>query len=771
MRTKCMILLCTLLAICFVLGACKPQTEPDSQDSTSQQTDPIQTEPITDQTATEESVSQEQTEAPIEIVVPDEVPPDLTALLAGESDVLSLSFSAKDQTVNQLKGKGLTFVNGTLFQSSAAGLTTKNDNWDSVGFSNPISTDTYMLKAQFTVADNDRGGSFNAAMVGLYCKYANNLFIDGGLWFSFRDSSVAIYIKQGVEKVIVNNLPFKAQDGIAFCAMGTRQGAEIYANDVLIATVEISDRLIVKDAKGSVVADCALDNLSVDGNGYFRYMTHYAFSTLESMSVQGETTRSYIPEKQLLGFHAGLSYAFDDKVQHLTAVPTSEYAGVTYADAAVLSKMLGFDYACSTDDLTLTRNGVTLSFTAGKAEIKVNGQSYAFPTVVYTQETFMLPVAAMGQMMGYTVNADTNVTVLTQQDNFQEAMIMAKETFDLYQSVVYNYDDVACDQTGVGIHEATPYEERLVGIAYTTWHTASRNWGTGTWDIPLCGPYVSDDETVLRYHAELLRDAGVDFVFVDWSNNTNYDPVSMRDHREDFRMIEEATDKMFDVWATVEGAPKICIFLGPGHTGQGSIDNGNHQKKADQVWRDYVTNPDRADMYFAYLGKPLVICYGATPTQYTPTPDTKWDDDRFTVRWITGYVGQQGDLFNRKTLQSKLYWSWEERGAQTYTVFNRKVEAITVSAATRQQGKEGEDGYIPAAGRDNGTTLKRQFQRACDLGAGIVLIVSWNEWTTGEQPTVEISKDMEPSQIHGTFYYDLMREQIKKFKGQSPMEE
>ena len=184
-----------------------------------------------------------------------------------------------------------------------------------------------------------------------------------------------------------------------------------------------------------------------------------------------------------------------------------------------------------------------------------------------------------------------------------------------------------------------------------------------------------------------------------------------------------------------------------------------------------MTNPDRADMYFAYLGKPLVICYGATPTQYTPTPDTKWDDDRFTVRWITGYVGQQGDLFNRKTLQSKLYWSWEERGAQTYTVFNRKVEAITVSAATRQQGKEGEDGYIPAAGRDNGTTLKRQFQRACDLGAGIVLIVSWNEWTTGEQPTVEISKDMEPSQIHGTFYYDLMREQIKKFKGQIPMEE
>ena len=68
-------------------------------------------------------------------------------------------------------------------------------------------------------------------------------------------------------------------------------------------------------------------------------------------------------------------------------------------------------------------------------------------------------------------------------------------------------------------------------------------------------------------------------------------------------------------------------------------------------------------------------------------------------------------------------------------------------------------------GRDNGTTLKKQFQRANDLGAGMVILVSWNEWTTGEQPSPEVSKDLEPSVVHGTFYYDLLREQIRKFKG------
>ena len=72
---------------------------------------------------------------------------------------------------------------------------------------------------------------------------------------------------------------------------------------------------------------------------------------------------------------------------------------------------------------------------------------------------------------------------------------------------------------------------------------------------------------------------------------------------------------------------------------------------------------------------------------------------------------------------------------------------------------------------ENGLTLKKQFQRANDLGAGMVILVSWNEWSTGEQPSVEVSKDLEPSEIHGTFYYDLLCEQIKKFKGQIPLDE
>jgi len=64
----------------------------------------------------------------------------------------------------------------------------------------------------------------------------------------------------------------------------------------------------------------------------------------------------------------------------------------------------------------------------------------------------------------------------------------------------------------------------------------------------------------------------------------------------------------------------------------------------------------------------------------------------------------------------------------------------------------------------NGETFKRQWARARAVGVRIVLVVSFNEWTVGEQPSLEISKDVEPSAALGTFYLDLLREEIRAFK-------
>lgn len=481
----------------------------------------------------------------------------------------------------------------------------------------------------------------------------------------------------------------------------------------------------------------------------------------------GTDKKKYKPSKSVFALKTNRNYAFEDK----KCCEFNEYIykadGVLLVPAEGLAELFGFDYSLSEDknSAEMTYNNLKVVIKADSDTINVNGTDHAFITTVKQKDALLLAVADFAEAMGYIFKEDSEKKMhyISAEEVAGEVIAEMEKNYQLYEKVVYNYEDVECDQTGVGIYEKSKTEDRMVGIAYSTWHRKNGMWNGDTWSYPLDGKYASNNREVVYRHGVLLAEADVDFVFIDWSNNTGYVPATMRDELEDFRMIEEATNVLFEVWAEIPNAPKICIFVGPGHNGPGSVVRGEHQRKVNQVYKAYVENEKFKDMYFYYEGKPLLMCYGATPTQYGSVP--AWTDNRFTIRWVTGFVGQQGSLFDSETLRSMRYWSWEERGAQTYTVHDGVVEAVTCSAATRAQGEEGYEGYIPESRREDGATLKKQFQRAIDLGAKIVLLVSWNEWSKGEQPSEEESKDLEPSIAHGTFYYDLMKEQIKKFKG------
>ena len=124
---------------------------------------------------------------------------------------------------------------------------------------------------------------------------------------------------------------------------------------------------------------------------------------------------------------------------------------------------------------------------------------------------------------------------------------------------------------------------------------------------PLLGAYTSDDREIIYRHGVWLAAAGVDFVYVDWSRNTLYDPDTAGDKRSEYRTIEETTDLLFEIWSSIPGAPRICILLGPGTTGQMGIAGGSHQRKADQVYRAYAEK--YPDLYFCYEGKPLLLVW------------------------------------------------------------------------------------------------------------------------------------------------------------------
>lgn len=295
-------------------------------------------------------------------------------------------------------------------------------------------------------------------------------------------------------------------------------------------------------------------------------------------------------------------------------------------------------------------------------------------------------------------------------------------------------------------------EPRLVGIAYSTWFTTA-TW-RNTWGTPTLGGYRSDDRTIIRRHAEWLADAGVDFILIDWSNNVDHQPGDARLKHQAF--IEDATSVVFDEYARIGKRPRIALMLGTSGHPEAATD-GRLQAKADQVWREFAENDRFRPLLQDYLGKPLLVVYANTPSPYgTALP---WDDSRFTVRWMTGYVGQQRDLL-APGLVSRGYWSWEERGEQTYTVHEGRPEAMTVVASWREDAHA----KIPAAGRRNGQTFRQQWARARAVGPRIALVVSWNEWVRSEQPSAEVSKDIEPSVEHGRQYLDLMVAEIAHFK-------
>ena len=732
----------------------------------------LPTDTTVEETTEEVTDPEIETEPPIEITAPAYEDIGLIGKLTGEDSRVKQAYDFGEYTYGALRGdNNLVFTSNLDYTSGKDGLSITEAGWNSVGFAlSP--TEAYTTKATFT--NRSAVSNVRSVLYGVRVTRADHLYIDSGLWFTFSGSSVFAHVKGGFTALVGDGYAFNAAEGIDVTI--TDDGAEIlcYVGETLVAKAVVAESsLAVFDPNGKEVGRTA-DLAKVahgDTLGFVRIMSHFADSTTRSMSLETGEVKAYAPADMTLEIRDGYDYLINSKTQILTRYPITLKEGVMLTDAKAVATLLGFDYAETDTAATLTRDDITLTFTADAAEVSFNGTAYPFPTVVKRNGVYLIAADYVARWLGYTVKPEGSSLFITDTESklTQEAKTAMNDYYNLYRDVIYNYDDVEIEKTGVGEYETTPYEDRLVGIAYSTWLCSKIiTWGKSSWDTPLYGNYYSDDREMIAKHAELLRDAGVDFIFIDWTNNTNYDPVTQREHLSDFRMIEEATELVFEIWSQIEGAPKICIFAGPGHAGQENVKNGNHQKKVDQIYSSFVEK--YPDMYFHYEGKPLLMCYGATPNYYGTRPT--WRDERFTIRWVTGYVSQQSDLYNNRTMATRNnWWSWEERGLQTFSVLDKRVECVTCTAASRSQGSEGDSNYIPAYGRDNGMTLKKQFQRANDLGAGMVILVSWNEWTKGEQPSPEVSKDLEPSVIHGTFYYDLLREQIRKFKGQIPLED
>ena len=286
-------------------------------------------------------------------------------------------------------------------------------------------------------------------------------------------------------------------------------------------------------------------------------------------------------------------------------------------------------------------------------------------------------------------------------------------------------------------------------------------WGTGGayyWSQPLYGYYDSRDPWVLRRHANLLADAGVDTIIFDTTNRATYRDVYM---------------KLCEVWTKVreEGGrtPQICFMV-----------NTRAGESAQEIYNDLYKPSLYKDLWFQWQGKPLLICDPAEAI-----PELK---EFFTLRkahWPFTLVNTHNE------------WHWESTYPQVYSYDADAAQPEEVNVAVAQnlrasdgkvtnmsegnaRGRSFHDGKkdVSPGAVNQGYNFQEQWKRAQELAPPFVMVTGWNEWTAGkysrpgipilfvDQFDEEYSRDIEPvSGLHTDNYYYQLVANVRRYKG------
>ena len=343
---------------------------------------------------------------------------------------------------------------------------------------------------------------------------------------------------------------------------------------------------------------------------------------------------------------------------------------------------------------------------------------------------------------------------------------------------------------------------RFVGLFYWTWHTnfarmmepfdltrflqahptAINDYNDPAWNgskpahfwsEPLFGYYRNTDSWVLRKHAEMLGEAGVDVIIFDCTNGSEL-------WTESFMQLCEVFSKArHDGVAT----PQIAFHLAFAPTLES-------RKAIHQLYNDFYAPGLYRDLWFMWKGKPLIMAY----------PDDLPQEilDFFTFR--PGQPDYQGGPRNNDQ------WGWLEVYPQNKYVRNADgtFEEMPVGVAQNWSAERGLtamnapntfgrsythrygqppmlDNLIPPNITARGLNFQEQWERALETDPEFVFVTGWNEWIMGrfeewkqqknafpDEFNIEKSRDIEPMKggFGDNYYYQLIAN-IRRFKGMS----
>jgi hypothetical protein len=286
------------------------------------------------------------------------------------------------------------------------------------------------------------------------------------------------------------------------------------------------------------------------------------------------------------------------------------------------------------------------------------------------------------------------------------------------------------------------------------------------WGQPYFGYYLPDDEWIIRKHAQMLSDAGIDVIVLDVTNASIYLPQVTKIANVYRAMREKGLS-----------TPQIAFIV-----------NSVPERTVKRLYESIYKKQLFSDLWFYWKGKPLLLC---PPEAVTPEIATF-----FTTRQSWAWSNKEGWFGDGKDK-----WTWLDNTPQAYGWHTSpdKSEQISVNIAQHPAtniGRSFHNGIQPDAAHfrsAEGINFADQWKRALEVDPEFVFITGWNEWVAmrfaaNESSTFlgkpikkgdtyfvdlyneEYSRDAEP--LRGGFgdnYYYQMIDGIRRYKGTRPL--
>ena len=298
--------------------------------------------------------------------------------------------------------------------------------------------------------------------------------------------------------------------------------------------------------------------------------------------------------------------------------------------------------------------------------------------------------------------------------------------------------------------------------------------GAYFWAEPYFGYYKSNSEWVFRKHAYQLEAAGVDFIFLDFTNGAYY---------------PQELQTLLDTWLQLrkEGTdtPDICVFsAGTYNAVMGALRGFMYSEEGFAKY---------GELFYQYKGKPLTLAGCAEDNSET----AQWIKSTFTVRNCWAWTDADGSwnwLQEYKYRGGKFQYSNGGPGRDADGSFEQLALCMghhpTTSKGRSYLGqketvcRENDYGFSMDSGAGEGFAL--QFSAVMNYDPDMVLITGWNEWTAGlnqtssgygafagstdlgfqfvDQFSPEFSRDGEEVGFGDNYYYQ-MTGYIRQYKG------